>query len=93
MFVTENALTTNEIQTLFLFILCENRAEEQVPSYPVAISPEMVSKLEDCLHQLDVAPINLNTAPMSDNKEISLLVKSLNKFDFLFINQKMKKKN
>lgn len=50
-----------------------------MPSYPVAISPEMVERLEDCLHQLNVSPINLNTAPMSENKEINLLV---NNFQF-----------
>lgn len=48
-----------------------------MPSYPVAISPEMVSRLEDCLEQLNINPVNVRNSPMNDNKEISLLVISL----------------
>lgn len=51
-----------------------NSAEDQLPPYDVAISPDMVSRLENCLQELDIAPVNLRNAPMGENKEISLLV-------------------
>lgn len=47
-----------------------------MPPYDVAISPEMVSRLEDCLQQLNISPVNLQTAPMGENKEINLLLPS-----------------
>lgn len=57
-----------------VFYLHWDSAEDQVAPYPVALSPDMVSRLENCLQQLDIIPVNINNAPMNDNKEISLLV-------------------
>lgn len=42
-----------------------------MPPYDVAIEPEIVSKLEDCLQQLNLAPVNLDHA---SGNEVSLLV-------------------
>lgn len=40
--------------------------------YPVAISPEMVSRLENCLRELNLQPVNPNFS--GDVKEINLMV-------------------
>lgn len=42
-----------------------------MPPYDVAISPELVAKLEDCLNQLNLQPVNLQN---TSGNEVSLLV-------------------
>lgn len=54
-----------------LFSIELQRNEDQVPPYDVAISPELVAKLEDCLNQLNLQPVNLQNAA---GNEVSLLV-------------------
>lgn len=49
-----------------------SRAEDQVPSYPVAIAPELVEQLENCLQELNIQPIN--TKDLGENKEVNLMV-------------------
>lgn len=56
------------------FDWASNRAEDQVPSYDVAIAPEMVTRLEDCLQQLNLEPVNLRNA---SSGETNLLVRKL----------------
>lgn len=52
-----------------------NRAEDQVAPYPVAIAPEMVSRLEDCLQQLNSVPVQIRGGgDNTQNTEQSLLV-------------------
>lgn len=50
--------------------------EDQVPPYPVALNPEMITRLEDCLQQLNITPIipSETKSQSNDSKEISLLV-------------------
>ena len=55
------------------------RNEDQVPPYDVAISPELVAKLEDCLNQLNLQPVNLQNA---SGNEVSLLVREKNTYQF-----------
>lgn len=36
------------------------RAEDQLKSYPVAIAPELVDRLEMCLSELNISPMKFN---------------------------------
>lgn len=68
----ESILPTS--QTLQILGISHNpkRAENQVPPYPVAIAPELVEKLEDCLQQLHLAPNNISG--FAEGREVNLLV-------------------
>lgn len=60
-------------------------AEDQVKSYPVAISPELVSRLEDALEQLDIRPMNSAVRPQSGEGDKSAEVSILVRWHYLFL--------
>lgn len=51
------------------------RADDQVASYPVAINPDLVSRLESCLQELNLQPVVPRFT--ADAKEINLMVRLL----------------
>lgn len=59
-----------------------NRAKDQTKPYPVAISPEMIQRIEDCLKELEIQPVDHHRAPLIKPEEgqephVSLLVSFL----------------
>lgn len=55
------------------------RAQDQTKPYPVSINPDLVSRIENCLKDLNIAPVNPRTAQpikaeQSAEPHISLLV-------------------
>lgn len=75
---THKLYKSNEADSELILLGSLNRSEDQLPPYDVAIAPEMVSRLEDCLQQLNLEPVNLRNASGS---EINLLV---SKFQYFF---------
>lgn len=51
----------------------ERNRRQGVAPYPVAISPEMVTRLENCVQELNLSPVNLN--PQNGSNKINLLVR------------------
>lgn len=42
-------------------------AEDQLKSYPVAIDPEIIIRLENCVQELNLAPINVRNLVKAEN--------------------------
>lgn len=53
-----------------------SRAEDQLASYPVRISPELVNRLECCLKDLNIEPVavRMKSENNSEEQPVSLLV-------------------
>lgn len=62
--------------TIFIF----PSAEDQLASYPVRISPDLVNRLECCLKDLNIQPVSVHYPLKSENDEeeqpVSLLVRN-----------------
>lgn len=48
------------------------RSDDETAPYPVAISPDLVNRLETCIEELNLQPVRLN--PQSGSNEVNLLV-------------------
>lgn len=53
------------------------RPDDQMKSYPVAIDPELVPRLENALAQLNIKPMQLESGGSNGNTEFSILVSAL----------------
>lgn len=58
------------------------QSEDQIASYPVRISPEIKTRLEDCLNDLEIRPVSLHNNVKTESQDesgniLSLLVHNI----------------
>lgn len=70
---TTEMLSCNKVEFPFI-----SRVEDKLTPYPVRIGPRLVTRLENCLNDLHIAPVSLNSPAKTPNGEdvqpMSLLV-------------------
>ena len=69
--------------SFFSGTLKKNKDVEVLPPYEVAVAPEIVSQMEDCLKGMEITPVDTSTYKGGEGAE-SLSLLSTATFDHLF---------